>query len=322
MTDSNDQKPDFYQRRRKAAVFFLPIILIVWICAYLYYRNQPPAYAPPQSASTAPSIDNVKKVVALTPSLTETFWALNPEPSDYKLVATSPFTQDPRAQNLLRLDSAGSLEQIVALRPALVLQHPVDSRLREQLESMHIPTLSYAMDTLEDIDRAITDIAEHINQKDRAEILLDIIHRDLKRNAEQFGANKTPRDILIIVDRLDARLLQFYTAQAPAYLADLVEGCGYKAIQVSSDAWARISAEQLIELNPERILFIAHDIDDAEFIHSEMRKLYPTLQAVTQNRLFLYYDGHDKPKLTVPGPNIADAQYSLCSSLEIIYGSR
>ena len=314
MTNPNPQEYDPYKQRRQMGFIFIPIILVVWLFAYLYYSNQPPAYNVPETSPDASSMHAPKPIVALTPSLTETLWALDIEHSDYKLVATSPFTQDPRAETLLRLDSAGSLEQIVALKPALVLLHPVDSRLREQLESMHIPTLSYAMDTLEDIDRAVTDIAEHINQEKYAEILLDIMHRDLKSNAEFFAANKTPRDILIIVDRLDARMLQFYTAQAPAYLADIVEGCGYKAIQVSSEAWARISAEKLIELDPEAILFLAHDLEDAGHVKSEMQKLYPTLRAIRQNRLFVY----DDPKLTVPSPNIPHSQYRLCSWLKMI----
>lgn len=300
------------------ARYAIPIILVVWICAYLYYhmpQNRqsriPDPATPAQPERLAETASSLKPVIALTPSLTKTLWALDIEHSDYKLVATSPFTNDARADSLIRLQSAGSLEQIVALKPALVLLHPVDSRLREQLESMHIPTLSYAMDTLEDIDRAITDIAEKIDKSDQAHDLLEQIRSGLKTNATRYRKHEPMPSILIIVDRLDARMLQFYTAQSPAYLADLVRGCGYEVIQASHTPWTRVSAEQLIEFNPTSILFLAHDSDDAQQIASEMRKLYPTLQAVARGKLFVY----DDPELSVPGPDIAHSQSKLCAWL-------
>lgn len=311
MSPPNAQTPDPYQSRRRMARYAIPIILVVWLCAYLYYSNHQPAYIIPETSPDASSMHAPKPIIALTPSLTETLWALDIEHSDYKLVATSPFTNDARADSLIRLQSAGSLEQIVALKPALVLLHPADSRLKEQLEAMHIPTLSHAMDTIEDIESAIINIGKQINKRTQAHELLEQIHSDLKANAIHYRKTETHPGILIIVDRLDARMLQFYTAQSPAYLADLVRGCGYEVIQASQNPWARVSAEQLIELNPTSILFLAHDSDDAQQIASEMRKLYPTLHAVAHDKLFVY----DDSDLSVPGPDIAHSQSKLCAWL-------
>ncbi|MBO5753782.1 MAG: hypothetical protein J6S69_08875, partial [Proteobacteria bacterium] len=87
-------------------------------------------------------------IIALTPSLTEAVWAVG-TPENMPLVATSPYTTDARADGLLRLQAEGTLEQIVAMKPSLVLLHSSDSRKAAQLPAANIPVMTRAMDTSE-----------------------------------------------------------------------------------------------------------------------------------------------------------------------------
>lgn len=255
-----------------------------------------------------PNATQTGGIIALTPSLTEAVWAIG-TPKHMPLIATSPYTTDKRAQGLMRLQAEGSLEQIAALQPTLVLLHPSDTQLAARLQAMQIPVIAHSMDTTEDIEATLNDLGHWMKRKPEAQRAIE------KFRAEILPPQNAPDlpQMLLIIDRLDMRMQQFYIAQPPAFIADLVEGCGYTLMRPKADAWTRLDAETLMHLNPKRILFLARSDQDAAQVQTEFERMFKSsLQAVKTNQLFIYPD----PDITIPGPEMGQRQQKLCHWLK------
>ena len=242
-------------------------------------------------------------IIALTPSHAEAVHAFK----DARLIAVSPFDKDPRNEGLPRVSNAGSLETITAMHPALVMVHPSDAQYIDKLRGLGIRTLMSSMETNDDIEQTLRDLGEFLHRENEAQSAIDELRRDLEKNALLFAKDHPPK-ILLIIDRLDARMQQFYLAQKDAFLVNLVEGCGFEVIHPTDKRWDRIESERLITLNPERILFLTHGREDALEVKKQFETLYPMLKAV-QNHFFLVYEKSD---ISIPGPEMGKRQTDLC----------
>lgn len=249
-------------------------------------------------------------IIALTPSLTEAVWAVG-TPEHMPLVATSPYTTDVRANGLERLQAQGSLERIVAMQPSLVLLHPSDSQLAGRLEALGIPVMASSMDTVADIEATLQALGRRLARAQEAAQAIEKMRAEMMTKTQK-SAEPVPQ-ILLIIDRLDMRMQQFYTAQPPAFIAELVEGCGYEVLRIKSESWSQLSAEDLMVLNPDRILFLARSSEDAKQVSVEFdRVLGASLDAVGHGQFYVY----DDPGITVPGPEMGRRQRKLCQWLK------
>lgn len=245
-------------------------------------------------------------IIALTPSLAEAVLTFE----NAKLIAVSPFDENPQVSSLPRIDSAGGIERITAMRPRLVLLHSSDAQYAAKLNDMGIETRMYAMDTIQEVEQTVLDLGIFLHQEQTAQAAIAHMQQTLKANASTYKSSN-PEQILVIVDRLDARMQQFYLAQSDAYLVDLVEGCGFKVISQSSRRWERIESEKLIHINPDSILFLAHDPKDAIEVQKQFELLYSNLKAVQNRRLFVYGNAG----ISIPGPQMGERQTTLCEFL-------
>ena len=260
-----------------------------------------------------------KGIVVLTPSLAEAVDAFRDTGAldDNPIVAVSKYATQPQFNGLPKLDSAGSLETIASLHPSIVFAHSADLALAENLTKLGIKVVAHDMDTLEDIRVTVRDIGEKLNQRAAAQRIIERMNQTISGNRARFRAEQPPK-ALIIVDALDARMQQLYIAQKPAYLVALFEGCGLDIIPIGHDAWQRISAETLIRANPAVIVYLARSPQDADDIRQNFKKVYPDLQAIRNNMLYIYTD----PDITVPGPDIGQRQTKLCEDLKSFLGNR
>lgn len=256
-----------------------------------------------QSPSASPN-----GIVALSPALTEVVLELSPE----KLAATSYYTTDARAASVLHLNQDGNLETIISLRPALVLGQPYDALLLEKLEKNHIKTSVHALDSLNDIEQASIQIADLLGERAKAEQLMKKFRSQLDENRAKFARNPPPLRALLIVDTLDARMMQFYIAARSTFMAELAQGCGLEIIDDSSAPWARIDAEALMRLNPDAIIYFAYQKSDADAFAAQFAQRYPQLDAVKNQKIMVYLS----PEFVIPGPGAAQRQNEFCRQID------
>lgn len=252
-------------------------------------------------------------IAAMTPALTEIVLELG---LGGKLRATSPYTADPRAKDAVRVQSSGALEIITALRPKLVLTQGSETLLPQRLRKLNIDTKVLPMTTIGDIENAVREVGAATQTEAKAKKLIETLRGDLAKNKAKYD-NLSPRPkVLIIVDRLDMRMQQFYIAQRPAFLADLFEGCGMSVISGGDGPWARIDAEKLYQLNPEYIAFLERAPESAAEAKKSFAARFSGLQAVRHDQLIVY----DNAAITVPGPNIGKRQTDLCGKIHAFFG--
>ncbi len=262
-----------------------------------------------------------KGIAALMPSLADAVDAFGSSGAldDHPLVAVSKYADAERYSGIRRLDSAGSLETLADMRPELVLLHSSDALLAEKLKRLGIHVLMHDMDTVEDIEATVRDIGSFLDRRELAAQINAQMRDKLAANRLIYRESKSQRpQTLLIVDRLDARMQQFYITQQPSYLAGLFEGCGVDVIAAGDNAWGRMDAEALIRLNPGMIAFLARDEADGKTVRSAFEEIYAELDAVKSQMLYIYAN----PELTVPGPDIGIKQEKLCKSLQAFMDNR
>lgn len=260
-------------------------------------------------------------IVALTPSLADAVDAFGSTGAlqAHPLVAVSKYADAQRYKDIRRLDASGSLETIAAMRPELVLMHSSDAILAEKLQQLGIRVIMHDMDTVADIEATVRDIGAFLNKADAADLICTGMRSKLSGNRQTFRNSRSQRpQALLIVDRLDARMQQFYVTRQPSYLADLFEGCGVDVMAVGDKPWARLDAEALIRMNPGMIVFLARDAADGSAIQSGFERIYADLDAVKNRMLYIYAD----PEITVPGPDIGVKQEKLCLDIQAFIDNR
>lgn len=254
-------------------------------------------------------------VAAMTPSWAEAMLAFDEQTRrSYPLVAVSRYTSDPRVPTQIpTLPLGGNLEVLTALRPAVVLLHTSDRILAGKLARLGIFSILHAMDTIADIKMAVVELGAFMNARSQAQAINKNLDHALETNEHLFRRNGGRiLHAIVIVDSLDGRMQQFYIAQSPAYLVDLLYGCGINTVSLSHEPWARLSAEKLLDLDPEMIIYFAKDRADAHRIEALFRQYYQDLRAVQNRALFVY----DDSRMTVPGPEIGERQTQLCQKLQ------
>lgn len=262
-----------------------------------------------------------KGIAALMPSLADAVDAFGSSGAliDHPLVAVSKYADAERYSGIRRLDSAGSLETLADMRPELVLLHSSDALLGEKLNRLGIYVIVHDMDTVDDIEATVRDIGLFLNKREVAVQINAQMRDKLAANRSVYRESRSNRpQALLVVDRLDARMQQFYVTRQPSYLADLFDGCGVDVIAVGDTPWGRMDAEALIRLNPEMIIFMARNEADSGAIRSVFSEIYTDLDAVKSRMLYIYAD----PDITVPGPDIGVKQERLCKDLQRFMDNR
>ena len=252
-------------------------------------------------------------VVALTPALTEVVLELG---KGDQLIATSTYTTDERAAKVRRIPTNGILEIVTAMHPRFVLTQGNESVMTQKFEKMQIETLVLPMTTTDDIEHAVMTVGKALNASKTANSVVSAMQDDLANNRSTYDTLSPRPKVLIVVDRLDMRMQQFYIAQKPAFLADLFEGCGMSVISGGDAPWARIDAEKLYQLNPEYIAFLERSPENAAETKREFSNRFSGLNAVKNDRLIVY----DRADITIPGPNSGKRQTALCEHIHAFLG--
>lgn len=249
-------------------------------------------------------------IIAMSPALAECVWAIDPGPQ-HPLIAVNEYTQDVRADALVKLPRQVSVERIVAMHPEVVLLQRGDEILAEKLKKLHVNYLIFPMNTTEDVENALLVLGEKFKRQNNALNQIQFIRDKMDENAKIYNHGER-KSALVIIDRMDAQLRSFYIAEPSSFIAKLADGCGFDVIQYrdNDSAWSHLDAEKLIDINPEYIIFLTYSPQDAREIDRLFRKIYSELDAVRNNRLIVY----DDPSITVPSPNMGIRQERLCRS--------
>jgi iron complex transport system substrate-binding protein len=269
----------------------------------------PPAYrqVTDEIGRTIRVPQNIRRIVSLAPSLTETIYALGLQ--DHLVGDTDYCDFPPEAQLKTKVGGAinPSLEAIAALHPDLVLVTKNLNRLETVQALANIGIPSYATDP-------------HT---------VDAIIASTERLADLLGAPETgtalgkdmERRIAAIRDRvasLPLRSVLFVVWTEPlisigkdTFIADALQHAGGVSVIDSSQNWPHINLEEVVRLQPEFLVF-AESADNAGHTADTLAGLpgWRILDAVKHRRFAVISDAVNRP-----APRIASAIEELARQL-------
>jgi iron complex transport system substrate-binding protein len=248
-------------------------VVALLLCAAFWCptsRAQTPSASSPASPIYKEYVDEVgrtvrvpqpvQRIVSLAPSLTETIYALGLQD---RLVGDTDYCDyPPDAQKKTKVGGAinPSLEQIVALRPDLVLVTKSLNRLEtvNALDGLGIPAYATDPHTVQEIVSSTERLADVLGVPDAGATL----RADLERHVtdlQQRLSGLPPRRVLFIVwsDPL-------ISVGKGTFIADAMRLAGAISIVDSAQDWPHMSLEEVVRLQPEYLVFAASHSDGGQ----------------------------------------------------------
>jgi iron complex transport system substrate-binding protein len=292
------------------------------LCAAIGWCPSLRAQTPPANSPSSPLYNEVideagrtvrvpqpvQRIVSLAPSLTETIYALGLQD---RLVGDTDFCDyPPDAQKKTKVGGAinPSLEQIVALRPDLVLVTK-SLNLIETVNALdHLGISSYGTDP--------HTVREIISSTERLAGVLGVpeagtaIGADLERHLadlQQRLNGLPPRRVLFIVwsDPL-------ISVGKSTFIADALRLAGATSIVDSAQDWPHMSLEEVVRLQPDFLVFAAShsEAGQNDFDVLAERPGWRGLDAVRNRRFAVISDAVNRP-----APRIVSAIEDLARQL-------
>src|SRR5271169_553504 len=250
----------------------------------------------------------VQRIVSLAPSLTETIYALSVQ---NRLVGDTDYCDyPPDAQKKTKVGGAinPSLEQVVALRPDIVLVTK-SLNLIETVNALdNLGVSSYATDphTVQEIISSTERLAGVLGVPEAGAALGTDLERHLAE-LQQRLSGLPPRRVLFIVwsDPL-------ISVGKGTFIADAMRLAGATSIVDSAQDWPHMSLEEVVRLQPDFLVFAASHSDSGhnDFDVLAERPGWRGLDAVRNRRFAVISDAVNRP-----APRIVSAIEDLARQL-------
>lgn len=297
------------------AVAMLLLFAASW-CPTLHAQTPPanPVAAPvykdfvDEAGRTVRVPQPVQRIVSLAPSLTETIYALGLQD---RLVGDTDYCDyPPDAQKKPKVGGAinPSLEQIVALRPDLVLVTK-NLNLLETVHSLdNLGISSYGTDTntVQQIISSTQRLAEVLGVPEAGATLSADLERHLADLRQRLNG-LPPRRVLFIVwsDPL-------ISVGKGTFIADAMRLAGATSIVDSAQDWPHMSLEEVVRLQPDYLVFAGSHSDSGQndFDVLAERPGWRGLDAVRNRRFAIISDAVNRP-----APRIVSAIEDLARQL-------
>jgi len=301
---------------------FVWVALLVALAAPAAARTGTQAPTPSTSAAAPSKIDvtdevgrrisvpvRVRRIVSLAPNLTETIYALGAQD---RLVGVTDYCDfPPEARQKTSVGGAvnPSIEQIVALKPDLVLAQAITMNRRETvdaLERLGIAVYSANSRSVEGILESTRHIANLIGAGEQSEALLLSLRArldDLKRRL----ADRPLRRVLFVVwnDPL-------VSIGRQTFIADALRLAGAESIVETEQDWPRLSLEEVVRLQPEFLVFASSHSESVRTTVEDLseRPGWRGLDAIRHRRIAAISDAINRP-----APRLVDALEDLARQL-------
>jgi iron complex transport system substrate-binding protein len=303
--------------RRAALVFAATACLGPWsaLSVRAQSTNPPPETPPAASREVADEAGRhinvpqpVRRIVSLAPNLTETIYALG---AQERLVGdTDACDYPPEAQAKAKVGSGvnPNLEQLVALKPDLVLVTTVFNRRETVAALERIGIATYATDpkTTESILSSFERLGDLLGVRERGEELAAKL-RDRLADLTRRLADQQPKRVLFVVwaDPL-------ISVGRNTFLSDAMRLAGARSVVDSAQDWPHFSLEELVHLQPDFLIFAAGHVEDAESQVESLSKLpgWRSLEAIRRHHIAVVSDA-----IIRPGPRVIDAIVELARQL-------
>jgi iron complex transport system substrate-binding protein len=272
---------------------------------------------PPSSGSVTVTDDTgrdvaltlpIRRIVSLAPSVTETIFALD---AGDRLVGDTDYCDyPPEAKTKTKVGGVidPNLEQVVALRPDVVVAAKTANRLEtvRALERLHIPVYGTDAHSVDDMLQSIQHLAEVLGAVEQGKAVVASL-RDRLDELQRKLQLAQPVRVLFVVWREPLISIGRQT-----FLADALRHAGAESIVDTQQDWPHVSLEAVVQWQPEYLIFANNDPAEAQSEIASMRDEpgWRDLKAVQQNRVVVLSEAVNRPV-----PRLVDAIEQLAHAL-------
>lgn len=272
------------------------------------------AIATPLAAQRGAAPGQPRRIVSLVPATTEMLFAMGAGP---RVVGVGSYDRfPPQVETLPRLGGLldPNIEQLIALRPDLVVVYDTQAELRRQLERARVPIWSYSIKGLGDVTATMRALGLRIGMRAEAESAAAGIESRLRAVQARVANQPKPRTLLLF-GRESGGLRGINASGGYGFLHDLLELAGGADVLADlKQASVAMSTEMVLARAPEAIIELHYGEPwPAARLEAERRawSALPSLPAVRSGRITLVAGD----EFVVPGPRVTLAAERLAAIL-------
>jgi ABC-type Fe3+-hydroxamate transport system substrate-binding protein len=282
--------------RPSFTILFVAIAAIVGACSQ---AASPPAGGRVPGGPPA-------RIVSIVPAVTEMLFAIGAGP---KVVAVSSFDNwAPEVKGLARVGALldPDVEQVLRLRPDLVVVYGTSPELRAKFDRAGIPTFSYVMGGLDNLMGTVRTLGQVVGRPREAEAVASGLEARFDAIRARVAGRTRPRTLLVF-GREPGALRGIDASGGIGFLNDIVALAGGDNVLAGEKREAvRISTESILAAAPEIVIDLHYgrtlSPEEIDRERAAWRTL-AALPAVREGRVALLVGD----EFVVPGPRLADA---------------
>jgi iron complex transport system substrate-binding protein len=252
-----------------------------------------------------------RRVISIIPATTEMLFAMG---AGDRVIAIGSYDRfPPEAQKLPRVGALidPNVEQILQMRPDLVVLYGTQTELKRRLERANIPYYSYVHRGLSDITDTMRSLGNRVGVESAGNALAGRVEKQLADVRDRVSARPRPKTLLVF-ERERRSLRNIYASGGEGFLHDMLVAAG--GADVMGDIHRQsitMSTETVLDRAPEIIVELRYSADD---INDSDISAWNTLASVpaVKNRRVILLTGEE---FVVPGPRVGDATRRLAAAL-------
>ncbi len=246
-----------------------------------------------------------ERVVSLAPSITEVVFALELGDRVVGVTRFCDYPEEARAKPKIGGYADPSYELILRSRPDVVFLLNLHEKQREHLARLEIETVTLNADTISNIFESIRKIARACSVQPRGDRLVESIQNRLAKIKELTKDKNRPRVLASLGRSMGSNSIkEVFVAGKGTFFSEVIDMAGGQNV-VRSEAvmYPRLSAEGVIDLNPEVILDLVVDLEKKEIIEKEIIEQWrgaASTDAVKNQQVHVLSQDY----VVVPGPRV------------------
>jgi iron complex transport system substrate-binding protein len=243
------------------------------------------------------------RIISVIPATTEMLFAMGA--GDLVIAIGSYDHFPPEAQKLPRVGALidPNVEQILQMRPDLVVLYGTQTELRRRLERAGIAYYPYVHKGLSDIPETMRALGKRIGVEAGGNALADRVEKQLMDIRERVAKSPRPRTLLVI-GREQRSLRNIAASGGEGFLHDMLEAAG--GTDVLADIHRQsvsMSTEMVLARAPDVIVELQYSEDGGSKEDVAAWNRLASVPAVKNHRVIVLTG----EEFVVPGPRVGDA---------------
>ncbi len=252
-----------------------------------------------------------RRIISIIPSATEMLFAMG---AGDRVIAIGTYDHyPPEAQTLPRVGALidPNVEQILQMRPDLVVMYGTQIELKRRLERASISAFPYENKGLADITETIRTLGVRVGVGAQANALATRLERQIAAIRARVAKSPRPKTLLVF-EREPGSLRNIFASGGLGFLHDILETAGGSDVlgEIKRQS-VTMSTEMVLARAPEVIIELRYSQADVNNSDMSAWNRLSTIPAVKNHRVILLTG----EEFVVPGPRVVAATERIAAAL-------